>query len=175
MEHYFYTDDLTSERLRTKFLTHEDIPDWAVFFEDEKAIEFFPNTNNETNLERSAFVIHRQLKRYADRKFGSQKIILKETNEWVGLCGLLIQDVNGELKTEVGYQFFKKYWGNGYAPEAAKIFIDFAQEHRISPDIISLIDVKNIKSQRVAEKNGLVRSEKIIWTGLDIYVYRKEL
>jgi RimJ/RimL family protein N-acetyltransferase len=75
----------------------------------------------------------------------------------------------------VGYQFFKQFWGNGYAPEAAKIFIDFAQAHQLSQDIISLIDVNNIKSQRVAEKNGLFRSERIIWTGLDIYVYRKVL
>lgn len=175
MENYFYTDGLVSKRLKTKFLTQDDIPEWAAFFEDEEAIEFFPNQNNETPLERSAFVINKQLKRYADQQFGVQKIILKSTKEWVGICGLLIQDVNGELKTEVGYQFFKQFWGNGYAPEAAKIFIDFAQAHQLSQDIISLIDVNNIKSQRVAEKNGLFRSERIIWTGLDIYVYRKVL
>lgn len=51
-----------------------------------------------------------------------QKIILKSTNEWVGICGLLIQDVNGELKTEVGYQFFKQYWGTVTLPVLAHYF-----------------------------------------------------
>lgn len=172
---YYYTDGLTSERLKTQFLTLDDIPQWAPFFEDHDAIEFFPNTSNETSIERATFVINRQLKRYSEQNYGLQKILLKSTNEFIGVCGLLIQDVNGELKTEVGYQFFKTYWGNGYATEAARIFIDFAKDYQLCNEIISIIDVHNIKSQRVALKNGLNRKNRVLWTGLDVYIYSKPL
>lgn len=58
---------MTSERLITQFLTQDDIQEWAAFFEDEEAIKLFPNQNNEKLLERSAFVINKQLKRNSDK------------------------------------------------------------------------------------------------------------
>ena len=118
---YIYEDKLESARLITRKLNEKDIPQWAEFFVDEEAVKFLPNFGLASNLERASHVIGKQLQRYTEKRFGLQAIIEKESGNFVGLCGLLAQEVDGKIEIEVGYHFFKKYWGKGFAPEAAHV------------------------------------------------------
>jgi RimJ/RimL family protein N-acetyltransferase len=101
-----------------------------------------------------------------------QALIHRQTGAFIGQCGLLAQEVDGVQELEVGYHIFYKYWGQGYAPEAAKGFLQHAFENKLADSLISIIDVRNLKSQRVAEKNGLVREKQTRWSELDVFVYR---
>ncbi len=166
-----YKDNLESNRLTTRFLENSDILIWEKFFEDSEAVLFFPTFGLKSNLERSEFWIEKQLARYQENRFGLQALIEKETGEFIGQCGLLEQNVDGEIKIEVGYHVFKKHWGKGFAPEAAKLFIDFAFNNNISDSIISIIDQKNIKSQKVADKNGLKVIKESIWFDSPVFIY----
>jgi len=172
MSKYVYQDNLESPRVLTRYLTKDDIKSWSSFFNDDEATEFLPNPGIQSNEERSAYWIEKQLNRYRNKLFGLQALISKETNEFIGQCGLLTQTVDEKIEVEVGYHIFKKYWGRGYAPEAAKIFIDFAFRNDLANSIISIINVNNIKSQRVANKNFLIREKQAVWSGLDVYIYR---
>ena len=172
MSIYKYEDGLITERLTTRFLVPDDIKPWTSFFEDKDAIQYFPWVGNDSNEERSQQWIERQLARYKEKRYGLQALINKETKEFVGQCGLITQEVDGKKELEVGYHIFKKYWGNGYAPEAAKAFFDYGFKYKQAPSIISLIDIRNIKSQRVAEKNGLTREKQIRWMDMDVFIYR---
>jgi RimJ/RimL family protein N-acetyltransferase len=170
---YIYQDNLESKRIITRFLNSNDILIWSEFFSDKEAAEFLPNFENKSNLDRATHMINKQLDRYKNEKFGLQVIIDKNTNAFIGLCGLLAQEVEGKIEIEVGYHMFKKYWGQGYATEAAKLFIDFAFKNKVADTIISIIDIGNIKSQKVALKNGLTIERKIKWYDLeDVYVFR---
>jgi ribosomal-protein-alanine N-acetyltransferase len=168
---YHYTDNLTSARLRTRFLTAEDAVVWKEFFEDKEATEFISGIGTQSPETLAKFWMHRQLTRYEEQKFGLQAILKKETGQLLGLCGLLKQNVNGREVIEVGYHFLKKHWGNGYAPEAAKIFIDYAFTKKITDQVVSIINVRNLKSQRVAEKNGLAPVSREMWNGEDVFIY----
>jgi [ribosomal protein S5]-alanine N-acetyltransferase len=130
----------------------------------------FPNAT--TPAQNAKAFIDFQLNRYKNNELGLQALIEKQTGNFIGVCGLLTQTVEGKAEIEVGYHLFKKYWGQGFAPEAAKMFINYAFENNIADSVISLIDIQNKNSQRVAEKNGLT-IEKIIETdeGKE-YVYR---
>src|SRR5690606_2168803 len=134
---------------------------------DKEAIEFLPNPGNASVEERAKFWIDKQLKRYADNEFGLQALIDKKTKRFVGQCGLLKQTVDEQSEIEVGYHIFKKYWGQGYAPEAARLFIDYAFQNNITNSVISIISVNNLKSQRVADKNALIREKQSTWSGLE--------
>jgi ribosomal-protein-alanine N-acetyltransferase len=173
MTTYKYQDQLESERLVTRFLRTDDIYAWADFFSDNDAIEFIPDFGLKTNIERAKHMIDKQLDRYAQNRYGHQALIEKGTNKFIGLCGLLTQEVNNISEIEVGYHIIKQYWRRGFATEAAKIFIDYAFENGLSDSVISVIDIENIKSQRVAEKNGLIR-EKLTkyFDDEDVYIYR---
>ncbi len=167
-----YQDNLESARLTTRFLKPEDAIIWADFFKDKEAAEFIPAYGLTANEDRAKLWIDRQLNRYAENRLGLQALIDKTTNQMVGQCGVLVQEVDGKTEIEVGYHIFKKYWGQGYAPEAAKLFIDYAFKNMLAESVISIIATENIKSQRVAEKNGLVREKQTTFGGFDVFIYR---
>ncbi len=171
MHAYTYEDNLQSPRLITRKLTENDIILWTDFFKDKEAIQFFP-AFADSDEERSKHWIERQLTRYEENRFGLQALIDKDTKKFIGQCGLLTQEVDGKTEIEVGYHIFKKYWGQGFAPEAARLFIEFAFKNNLTESVISIIHVENIKSQRVADKNGLIREKPTNWLDLDVYIYR---
>ena len=169
---YYYRDQLESQRLRTRFITAEDVIPWTEFFNDPEAIELFPTFGLNTIEERVQHWIDRQLARYRENRYGLQMLIDKQTNSLIGQCGLMLQVVDGIQELEVGYHIIKKYWGKGYAPEAARLFLDFAVEHDLADSVISIIDIRNDKSMRVAEKNGLSRDKQTRWLDMDVFIYR---
>jgi RimJ/RimL family protein N-acetyltransferase len=132
----------------------------------------FPDYGLKTELERAEQWIKWQLDRYKNKRFGLQALIDKKTNNFIGQCGLLVQEIDGITEVEVGYHIFKKYWGQGFAPEAAKLFIDYAFNNNLASSVISIIHTKNTKSQRVADKNCLEREKETKWRDIDVYVYR---
>lgn len=167
-----YFSELESTRIKTRILKEYDTKSWEKFFEDKDAVEFFPSFDLPSNNARAAHWINRQLERYKTGEFGLQAITDKNTNELIGQCGLLLQEVDGVKELEVGCHVFKKYWGNGYAPEAAKLFIDFAFKNNLSPSVISIIHINNIKSQKVALKNGLQKEKQTVWRDINVLIYR---
>ena len=171
---YRYEDQLASPRLRTRFIVPEDTVTWMEFFKDPEAIELFPTYGLNTLEERVQHWIDKQLTRYSENRYGHQILLHKETGEVIGQSGLLLQEVDGTPELEVGYHMLKKHWGKGYAPEAARMFLSYAFEHALADSVISIIDVRNDKSMRVAEKNGLRREKRTTWNGLDMYIYRTD-
>jgi ribosomal-protein-alanine N-acetyltransferase len=169
-----YEDGLVTERLYTRFLSFDDIEPWSKFFEDKEAIEYFPWVANVSDEERSKDWIEKQILHYKEQRGGLQALINKNTHEFIGQCGFLLQEIDGKKEVEVGYHILKKYWGQGYAPEAAKAFFDYGFNVQKTSSIISIIDIKNTKSQRVAEKNGLVRGKQVRWNEMEVFIYRIE-
>lgn len=172
MEAYKYEDGLETQRLLTRFLTIDDAAIWAEFLGDKEAGEFLPQVAGYTPEQNAVVWIERQLNRYDKRLYGLQALLDKHTGEFIGQCGLITQDIDGRLQTEVGYHIRKQYWGKGYAPEAAKKFISYGFENGQADSIISIIDIHNTKSQSVAGKNGLKRDKQVRWRDSDVYIYR---
>ncbi len=168
----YYKLNLATIRIQTKPVEKNDELAWAEFFESDEAIEFFPALPFSTNIEKSSFWIEKQLSRYTEKRFGLHAVHHLESGTLMGLCGLLSQDVDGNSEIEVGYHFIKKFWGNGYAPEAARLFITYVFENGITDSVISIIDVRNLRSQRVAEKNGLKKDKQTKWMESDVFIYR---
>lgn len=169
---YKYEDHLLTERLITRFLTPDDIRVWTAFFKDKEATDYFPPLEFQTEEEKARWWIERQITRYRESRFGLQALIHKETKEFIGQCGLLAREVDGKEEVELAYDIFKKYWGQGYAPEAAKAFLRYAFENNLADSVTAIIHVQNTRAQRVAEKVGLVREKQTLWSGVDVYLYR---
>lgn len=171
-----YPLQANTKNLHIRPLTEEHIPLWAPFFESEEAIQYFPFIDrNITSLENSKLWIDKQLERYKENRFGLQALINKNTNEFIGQCGLLAQDVNGKQILEIGYSIIPAYWGKGFAYEAACFFKEYVQEHKISSTVYSIIDKQNIKSQRVASKNGMVIKGEELWREMDVFLFGIDL
>ncbi len=169
---YQYEDNLESERLITRFVNRNDVRDWSEFFKDPVSTQYFPSSFFASHEDPSETWINRQLKRYAENRYGLQALIDKQSGQLVGQCGLLVQEVDGVAELEVGYHILTRYRGLGFAPEAAKRFIDYAFANRLSDSVISIIDTRNAPSCRVAEKNGLQREKTTYWSGIEVFIYR---
>lgn len=118
--------------------------------------------------------LDRQICRYKKWNFGLWAVILKETNEMIGQCGIMLQPWKNKEVLEIGYLFEKSYWHKGYATEAAMACKKYAFEVLKANEICSIIRDTNIASQNVAIRNGMKITDS--WTkhyrGVDMLHYR---
>ncbi len=167
-----YLNGRETERLFIRKLEASDIKTWEEFFEDNPSLKYLGLDLSLNNRKLSRVWIKRQLERYASKQYGHHALIHKETNKLIGQCGLLTQEVEDKKEIEIGYHILPKYWGKGYATEAAFRFRDFAFQNNICASLVSVIDVRNIASQNVATKLGMIQGKKIKYFNLDIFIYR---
>ena len=101
--------------------------------------------------------------------YGLFSVILKETGELIGDCGL--EQMETEGAAELGYDFRSDFWNQGYATEAACAVRDYAFDALRLPRLISLIRVGNLPSKRVAEKVGMTLVEEFTRFGIQYWKY----
>lgn len=79
-------------------------------------------------------------------------VIEKDTGQWVGRVGPW--QPHGWPGTEVGWSIRSDRWGRGYAPEAARVAIDWAFDALGWEEVIHTIAPANGNSKAVAAKLG---------------------
>ncbi len=90
------------------------------------------------------------------RKSYQWKIVLKETGEFIGMCGLFPSLDKFKLG-EIYYKLNPAYWGNGYATEVAKRLIKLGFEDFKLHKVEAGVETSNAKSIRILEKCGMTR------------------
>jgi hypothetical protein len=143
----------TTERLRFRHLTLNDVDLWMPYINSAEAIRFMAFTQG--SRADCTIMLERSLERYGRDGSGLNMLELKATGEAVGQCGLLTQLVDGVMELEIGYHLLPAHWHQGYATEAAIACKHFAFERKLVPSLISLIAPENFASQRVALRNGM--------------------
>ena len=167
----YYLDERETERLSIRPLVKSDYQVWQEFIMDEVATKFFPS-EWKLRPEKSEEWISLQLKGYKENKYGLQALIEKKSGEFVGQCGLLMQTIDGRNELEIGYHLIPRYWGNGYAIESAREFKKIGFENNLAESIISIIDLENISSQKVAQRNGMTKETKTVYMEMEVFIYR---
>jgi RimJ/RimL family protein N-acetyltransferase len=171
MYHQPKFQELETSRLMLRELTHNDHDAVKEFTDDPEAMRFF-SMFTAGDPKAAAEWIARQQKRYEDFGMGLWAMIDKETNKYVGQCGLLVQEVDGIKELEIGYNLLTRCRGKGYATEAAVSCRNYAFKNQLAPSIISIIHVDNINSQQVAARNGMLRDKQTSFRDTPVYVYR---
>ena len=92
---------------------------------------------------------------YEKQKYGLIALVLKETQELIGFCGFIHQIMDGVEYIELGYRLDEPYWGKGIATEVAVAVRDDAFNILDIPMLISIINLQNEASKRVAKKVGM--------------------
>jgi RimJ/RimL family protein N-acetyltransferase len=54
-------------------------------------------------------------------------MVSKAKGEFIGIAGILLQEIENEIETEISYRIDRKYWNNGYATEAAIACLEYAR------------------------------------------------
>ncbi len=84
---------------------------------------------------------------------GRWAVHLKETNEFIGWCGLKWLKETDEI--DLGYRFIPAAWGKGYATEAASHTLKYGLQQLQLKKIVAHAHIDNIASQKVLEKIGM--------------------
>ena len=88
--------------------------------------------------------------------YGLCAVVHRTNGKVLGYCGLqYFDEIDGRPEIEVGYRLNRDYWGCGYASEAAAAIVEFGFAVLGLERIIAMIDPRNLRSIRVAEKIGL--------------------
>ena len=90
---------------------------------------------------------------YAKNGFGLYLVALKETDESIGMCGLIKRDTLEDV--DIGYAFLPKFWARGYAVESTRAVKEYAKNVIGLKRIVAITDPLNEDSIRVLEKIGL--------------------
>ena len=77
---------------------------------------------------------------------------LKASGSVIGEAGF---EWKAERRAEIGYFFEAKFWGLGYATEAARLVIEFAFNTLNADEVVASCDARNLASARVMLKCGL--------------------
>lgn len=160
-----------SDRLIFRKLTPEDIPNWLEFFENNPGIQFLGMDLTKTPLELATGWITAQFDRYENQGLGHLAIELKETGEFIGMAGIIPRELNEINYFEIAYSFKPRFWGKGYASEAAQQLKKFGRESGLSEHYISIIDLDNFPSQKVARKNNMEILFKTDYLGMEVFIF----
>lgn len=131
------------------------IQDFEALYEIMSDPEIMQNYPKPFDEERTKNWIEWNLNNYKEYGFGLWAVVLKETAEFIGDCGLTIQNIDGEYLPEIGYHIHKKYWRRGFGSEAAKAVRDWAFEHTKYDCLYSYMKYTNVGSYSVAAANGM--------------------
>jgi [ribosomal protein S5]-alanine N-acetyltransferase len=101
----------------------------------------------------------------AEEAYDLWPLVLLDTGEVIGHCGLLDKEVEGCPEVELIYVLARAAWGSGLGTEIAQGLKRYAFEVRRLQRLIALIEPENAASERVAIKAGMRLEKEVVRPG----------
>ena len=164
---------LQTERLRLRLFTLADVQIMFELNSDPEVIKYAEATPARDLQEARQRLEQGPLADYEKYGYGRFAVELKETGKVIGFCGIkYLPEID---LPEVGYRYFKEYWGRGIGTEAARVCVDFARDDLKIKKLIALIVPENTGSIKVAEKLGMSKGPLIHIYDVDAIQYEMML
>lgn len=145
---------LETKRILLRHQIPADLDDlWALYCDPEitKHIPDAPRTREEAKEELEWHMNGHP--RYPE--LGLWATVHKETGKFIGRCGLLPWEIDGQNEVEVAYTISREFWGQGLGTEAAQAILQYGFVTLNLSRLICLIEPGNAASQKVAVKLGM--------------------
>lgn len=161
-----------SERLYFRKLEPSDFDYFLEFFRFPTAADYLGlEEKNDPVIQCHAW-FNRIFFRYENDLGGMNVLVDKFSGQVIGQCGILIQNIDGVSEFEIGYSIMPRFWGMQYATEAAQKSKLCAFSRGYSDSLISIIHIDNIKSAKVAKKNGMFLEKQTVFKGMPVDIFR---
>jgi RimJ/RimL family protein N-acetyltransferase len=138
-------------RLVLRPLTIDDSHNFYNLNNDPEVIQYTGDVPFES--EKDALEFLQNYDQFIKYKTGRMAVIKKDDQSFIGWCGIKFDPSSGEY--DLGFRFFKKYWNQGFASEAAKASLKYGFETLQIPLILGRAMEQNVASIKVLEKCGM--------------------
>ncbi|MGX6600925.1 GNAT family N-acetyltransferase [Micromonosporaceae bacterium Da 78-11] len=147
---------LETERLSLRGWRDDDLDALATMNADPEVMRYILD-GSVRDRGQSAAGLRKAVDDWAARGFGLFAVEVRETGVLAGWTGLVVPDFLPEVlpAVEIGWRFDRRFWGLGYATEAAAAALRFGFADRGLDRIISIRHPGNTRSERVMAKLGL--------------------
>ncbi len=159
-----------TSRLRFREMTDDDLDEMTAVLGAPDPVR--PKRRLRTRADAERWIAW-NIQNYAEHGHGLW-VVETHDGDFVGDCGLTIQDVEGQPFVEVGYHVRLELRGQGLATEAAAAVRDAARDAGIA-HLVAIIRPENTPSQRVAQKIGLTLQRTVFKNGGDALVFGADL
>lgn len=150
----------TPRLLLQKFIV-EDAPFMLELLNTPLWIKFIGDRNVKTVAESEQYLLNGYIKSYQTHGFGFYKVVLRETNEAIGICGIIKRDYLEDA--DIGFAFLPQFLGKGYGFESASATLDYAQNALKIKRLVAIVNPENIISIGLIKKIGM-QFEKTIYS-----------
>ena len=125
-------------------------PDW---------IQFIGDRNIRTQGVAEEYIQENLQKSYTKNGFGLWLMELKDTEEPIGMCGLVKRKSLEHV--DIGFALLPQFARQGYTFEAAKATLSYAKEKLKIPKIVAITDSKNEASIGLLHKLGFAFEKEL--------------
>jgi ribosomal-protein-alanine N-acetyltransferase len=143
---------IETPRLLLKEMSKDDAPNLFDLNNDLEVMRYTGDKPFETIAETLIYIENYQ-HIYQKHGYGRLSLFNKETNEYLGWCGLKYLDQKNE--TDLGYRLKKQVWGKGFATEAAFACLDDGFKRLRLDCIFATAMQENVPSINIFKKLGL--------------------
>ncbi|WP_435949418.1 GNAT family N-acetyltransferase [Psychrobacter sp. DM8] len=149
---------LTTERLILRQWQAGDYADFAQMNADAEVMKYFPKR---LTTAQSDMIAHKCQQIIEDNGWGFWVVSLKQTNKFIGMVGLNQTHANMPFapSVEIGWRLQKRYWGQGYATEAARAALCFAFDELKFDEVVAFTAVINEHSQMIMKRIGMSNTQ----------------
>ena len=155
---------LETDRLILRQLSTEDAAFILELVNEPSFIQNIGDRGVRTLEDARAYILRVAISSYDKNGFGLYLVKLKDSEESIGMCGLIKRD--GLEDVDIGYAFLPRFWLRGYAVESAAAVKDYARDVLGLKRLVAITDPANPGSIRVLEKIGL-KYEKMVRLSAD--------
>lgn len=144
-----------TERLRIEELSIKDADFVFALLNSPTWLKFIGDRNISDIEKAKAYIKDYYLEGYKKNGYGSYKIILKEVEKPIGMCGFYKRDYLDSV--DIGYAILPQFEGKGFTSEAALMLLKYGQTQLNLNPIYAITSQKNLKSQHLLNKIGLIK------------------
>lgn len=148
--------DITTTRLLLRHWRPEDRAAFAAINADPIAMEFLP----QPLAGRDSGALADRIERHFDEHgFGFWAVEAPGTAAFIGMVGLAWVSFPAPFApaVEIGWRVSPKFWGRGYATEAASAALAYGFDTVGLDEIVAFTTVTNVRSRAVMERIGMTR------------------
>lgn len=165
-------ETFTTGRLQAERLTLEHLTEVRRMHQDAAVMARLGGVRTD---EQTTAYMDRNLRHWADYGFGLWILRERGGSVPVGRAVLRHLTIDEVDEVEVGYAFYRPYWGRGLATEIAARCVGLAEQELGLAEIVGLTDPANLASRHVLEKVGLSYERDCVHDNRLTALFRKRL